>query len=543
MDDNSAVESRPMTDKETLELLVSASTKNVPAPGSPKNQSAFKSKIKRAQTPSLTVFACLSWLVLGLLSFELCLHDLSGILETGHKSATARFEALINRRYASLWSNRQLKSLERHPLDGRLFEKHDECLTRAIIYADRQYFLVPYQSDPYVLNGTINWVEDNCARLSFTPQIRRPTANMLLRTFTKVEEKAFQVYRWTKDRSYSTVDWLTYMFHKKVLKATTKYKRTKRTHLSNAPTQLPPNFELDCSRPVCRLVYRSSSNTTFSQPTQQNVQTAQKQVRRLEKSIKGIRWAQFMIATLLSVFLPFGALLAMSTLLAVWFDLFPREQLANLYLKDYLRAPSQLSKKLSNVGLLQVRVIQAQLAQLFIRVICRPIMTLASGDTVAAKLARPMPTLGIGLLFVFLAKFVSVRQENVGRFIGAVKELYDIFIVQSEQPLTPSTGAERATLPKDQDNTTTNKLPQASETATSIKQVVRPQFRVSPTTTLQQDIEQELRLRREQREREDEDEDENEDEEETDSDYASSEEEDSSESDSDSDDDSDWSVV
>ncbi|KAF2643744.1 hypothetical protein P280DRAFT_546648 [Massarina eburnea CBS 473.64] len=466
--------------KKALKAMLEPMTEQEPV------KQTYKSKTSQARKPILVIIACITFLLIGLPIMQLGLYGVHGAFTTRYEAETARYQALKDDHIKDQFVHGRLRSLLSMSLDRRYFETHEECLSRAINFADAHYQdVVPYQGYANILNSTVDWAEDNCGKLMFSPQIYRSRSELL---FHNVVTRFEDAYRWVKDTGNNAFAWVVKLVvpkgdggEKTIASAEHAHAPANNVRINGidiASLRLPPDFEFDCSGPVTRLRYNAPTDSSTDRATKEKVEAARESVscirsfdRVLTESVDRIMYLQLALVTIQALFIIF----AMP-------ELFDRECPAATHtVKGVFVRTSQYAAVHSPLCTYQRRSIRLFGLQFLLVVSTMVPCILGHCGDFADWLNVPMVIIGFGMLVTFFIRHGDNSQENVGSFLGAFKDLY--IIVRSKQPRkVPGCGSS---LP----------FPKRRASTASSMSSRRP---ITPKTTLQEDIAQALQdLRRE----------------------------------------------
>lgn len=152
-------------------------------------------KIYRARHPLLIVFLTISYLVFKLLWINAGATGVRGILLPSYW----RFEDQIYDSTARQLLLQYKRDILQHTrLQSRLFEGHFQCLTRAASVAHDHYDTLPYQYVEDILMETVEWAQDECDRIIFSPSPVQVPRNVLLKIWDSVYHSAGTAYYYCK---------------------------------------------------------------------------------------------------------------------------------------------------------------------------------------------------------------------------------------------------------------------------------------------------------------------------------------------------------
>ncbi|KAF1962170.1 hypothetical protein CC80DRAFT_569875 [Byssothecium circinans] len=454
-------------------------------------------KASRTRRPLFVILACLTWLLIGLINLQLGLHGVIGIFEADLDAAAARYYALKDSHMQDQFVHGRLRSLLSQSLHRRSFETHKECLARAITLADAHYLdVVPYQEYPDVLNSTIDWAEDNCGKIMFSPLVHSPHLKILLRlTVTKMGDVA----RWVKDAGVNIVSWFADVVIRKDDVKTlgpaedVLASQKEAQGIAHELLHMPPSFSLDCSGPVCRLSYNAPSSSSADRTTsKQKVEAAWKRVLRIETFLFGTCKSLCMVTKVFTRLLIAQAVVSIFVIVEDFsnppcssehplMDLL--YQCANQVATVHC---SRCIPRVRNVRLLVVQTILCvvRLGGFFAT-------SLPDGNGIMRWLTLwyidTFIIVGIGMVLFFLT---PMPEENIGNVVDAIKELYSILRSTGDHPASRDSSSA-VPLPSSDKSDQLCSPAKVSPTSSSNKPKPSP-LKLSLTTTLQEDIEQVL---------------------------------------------------
>jgi len=145
-------------------------------------------KARGAHHPLLVIFVLFTIATTGLVSINLGLWITVQALTTYLHSVEGHYaSATASSNVCYLMESRRDKLLS-SSLSIRIFETHPECLVRAINTAHNNYYLLPYEDNQEILNDTITWAEEQCAKRAFALQILPHSRDFLSRAWGTVTE-------------------------------------------------------------------------------------------------------------------------------------------------------------------------------------------------------------------------------------------------------------------------------------------------------------------------------------------------------------------
>ncbi|KAF1965178.1 hypothetical protein BU23DRAFT_34558 [Bimuria novae-zelandiae CBS 107.79] len=137
-----------------------------------------------ARYPLSVVFAWICWLFLAVLLVDSIIIGTRSISMPHYRIIA---EEIANSNFHEATDFKRGELLEMR-LSKRLFETHLQCLARAITAADDHYGDLPYQSVKEIIDDTVWWAQDECNRLTFTPEVPPTGWYRVWRTLTNTAE-------------------------------------------------------------------------------------------------------------------------------------------------------------------------------------------------------------------------------------------------------------------------------------------------------------------------------------------------------------------
>ncbi|KAF2250846.1 hypothetical protein BU26DRAFT_271318 [Trematosphaeria pertusa] len=454
-------------------------------------------KAQRARHPLFVLIACLCYLSMALSFVHNGLHGVRAILQPRLRDANFLARAYTTKHRWELSLNMHLETLVSTPLEKHSFEDHDECLARGITLADAHFGDFPYDIYPDILNATMEWVEDNCAKLIFTPQVHpEPGSYTLLRaSWATITEKSQTVIHVLKNYGSRIKNWLETNWLGKEPHAhhevQVQHSAGHEQESFKRPLLMPHRFKLVCGdSPVCHLEYNPPAEhaALLKKATEDVVKDAQRKAVALSTYTAAtdnvLYWNK--AAQWISIPLEIVAILTLTA--ALWYGDSPDRSTA---------------VSVKGVGLVMRKLIaeiyykdMQVLLFLIVQIICIPPMcgerTFPPGRTSENVVVLSIMS-GVGLIIPFFFPFPSLfpskdRVENIVCFVGAVVELYNV-LRESED------GVSNA---KDEKITEDDSPADGGRRHTPSSDSKLPRRQISPETSLQQDIEEERQAMREE---------------------------------------------
>jgi hypothetical protein len=214
----------------------------------------------------LIQMVCLAYLATLCTVFNIGGQAMRGYLQPHIHLANAQIEAAKRLANQENLLYTQLEGLLSHPLPEDFMESYEECLARGLTSASEQFFGIDFTQYPEVRYQTMNWTTENCDRLFHTPRVLNDSSGEATITY------------WTR-ATYTARQYATKALAR--LRRKTSLIRTwlaggKQSHvvienkaenssLDDFPQRLemPFGFEAVCHLPSpCKLAYRNSSVPT-----------------------------------------------------------------------------------------------------------------------------------------------------------------------------------------------------------------------------------------------------------------------------------------
>lgn len=131
-------------------------------------------KFERSRKPFMMIIFCMILIVTSFLSLSIGLKGTGNAIQDKASEAREEHDVLQGNIKKEQLLREKLDKITASKLGGRLFETHTECLVRGINYVNMQLLGQDYFDYPSVANDTVKWVKDECDILMFTPQVTKP---------------------------------------------------------------------------------------------------------------------------------------------------------------------------------------------------------------------------------------------------------------------------------------------------------------------------------------------------------------------------------
>jgi len=454
-------------------------------------------KTKRARSRILILIACLAYIVTTFTTASMGLQDISSYLKPRLEDARVNLRAQGNLRYRERMLYTQLDKLQDMRLRrGGFMETYEECLARGLLEANQQFFGLGFQY-PDIREETIEWTEENCGRLLYTPQISGPTTQQaILNHWARTTDTARRVFEKTMDIVTSTWVRCINVFgirSPKVNEHPVTSEDLPRGRVSPATRpDMPFGFSLDCDASRCRLIYLKTADAPADKATISHDEIIKSVLKAdgLARFCTKVNYLQRTMASLALFFVPLEILflVAYSAAGIYAYSLTPS---APPKTDKALHPSVQTIRRLTN----EEKYAAVSMLLQFVAMLAHSISDSRGSEVGKSALYTGMFMTALGLT-MFINLFFPAGQPETGHHISkTIKELRTILTSAVEEPVSAPVPAE--TSPKFNNHLTFKEL-QDLMSRSSRKASPARRESVSLATTVQEDVRSEVEAMREE---------------------------------------------
>lgn len=403
--------------------------------------SRLRTKAERARTPLLVLIASLAYICTMFTTMSIGLQEISGNLKPKLADAKLALRAESSLLYRETFLQTRLDKLLDSRMSRSFMESLDDCLTRGLQEANVELIGLGFQY-PHIRNATINWVEDNCHRLHFTPQVSNPTTHQAVMTqWARTTYRTRNIVEGTlsiiKQRALvakqrADLIWNRF-FGKTITESVVPEQQTANSvkqHITQPPlAKMPFGFGVVCGETglICRITYPRTAGQPPDKATISHESIARKKHTVKEVSnylVKSAVFRQLMHALALYSVLPEVLLIA-----AYLFAGICAEERTSTHIRDRKASEPRFTKEEVYAG----GSVALQLVTMLAHIVTENL----SGQGDASKCFT-----GIIMLLLSSSMFIAVlypnaQVENVVNIHKSIKALYTILQDRDDRTVIP----------------------------------------------------------------------------------------------------------
>ncbi|KAJ4370235.1 alpha,alpha-trehalase nth1 [Didymella sp. IMI 355093] len=132
----------------------------------------IRAKAQYSRPRFLTLIACVSYLLFHLMGIHIGLRSIQGYTEPRLQYAKVQLDATYQALVDDVLLDVRFNNLYETALHRRNKEtNYEDCLARGLHEASHVFGSLDFTSNPQIRNQTADWVQSNCDRLFYTPQV------------------------------------------------------------------------------------------------------------------------------------------------------------------------------------------------------------------------------------------------------------------------------------------------------------------------------------------------------------------------------------
>jgi hypothetical protein len=263
--------------------LPSSTTKDSEASKLKTKLTTIRAKAQYSRPRFLTLIACVSYLLFHLMGVHIGLRTIQGYTEPRLQHAKVQLDATYRALVDDVLLDVRFNNLYETALQRRNKEtNYEDCLARGLHEANHVFGRLDFTSNPNIRNQTADWVQSNCDRLFYTPQVHSLKTSRLRVQTEEIRQAIEQLLRRVRYRlailGYKLQGDNPRLAAKPFLVRTP----IKANNRPRVLPDMPYGFSLECQDQTrCRLVYSgpTAPDKTFRTP-KDAVSDARKEVEK-----------------------------------------------------------------------------------------------------------------------------------------------------------------------------------------------------------------------------------------------------------------------